>query len=104
MRGLMYSATNQSIINLLSVEDYDLLSGEVFNYNSCFDERQKPYDVARTSIMCFIYSYLFMDYPLASMFLNRYRPLSGYISTSRYVSINTYLCSFLFLNFRFPDG
>merc|ERR1712194_224283 len=28
------------------------------------------------------YSYLFMDYPSASMFLNRYRPFSGYISIS----------------------
>ena len=83
VKGLMYSATNQSIINLISEEKYDLLSGDDFDYKSCFDEMQKPYDVARISMMCFIYSYLFMDYSSASMFLNRYRPLSSYISFSR---------------------
>ena len=82
----MYSAMKQVIINLISVENYDQLSGDDFDYKSCFDERQKPYDVVRALIMCLMYSYLFMDYRSASMFLNKYRSLSGYFSNIRLVA------------------
>ena len=78
----MYSAMCQTAFNLNSVENYSVLSGEEFDFQCCFDKNKKPYDVARALIICFMYAYLFNDYSSASKFLNSYRPLSGYITTT----------------------
>jgi len=80
LKGLMYSAMCQAVFNLTNVQNYSSLSGEEFDFNCCFDNSKKPYDVARALIICCIYAYLFNDYTSASKFLNSYRPLSGYIS------------------------
>ena len=86
VKALMHSATCQTILNLESTEEYSVLSGEEFDYGSCFDISKKPYDVARASIICSMYSYLFADYSSALMFLNTCRPLREYISVNRLVA------------------
>ena len=79
---LGFLAKHQALLNLNNADNYNstVLCGEIFDFNSCFDENQKPYDAVRACFICCIYSYLFNDYRLAMKFLSNYRTHIGYIA------------------------
>jgi len=71
-----FYACFQAVLNILGKnkdKNPAVLDGDMFDYNFCFDSKQKGYSVSRASAVCAIVAYLFGDYSSAYNFIERCR-------------------------------
>ena len=74
---------NQAVLNLQDLEKTNpaIIKGELFDYEICFDENEKGYDIVRCLVVCIFVACIFNNYELAVKLAKIGRPLINHISS-----------------------
>jgi len=80
LKTKIHLAVYQAALNLhnINIENPARLKGEIFDYESCIDEKAAKTDIVLTSTLCSTVAYLFDDIQMANEVLGKCKPLLKY--------------------------